>query len=165
MPTIQTRRVARTGVMVILVCLSLLLLLTPISAQQGKKYGELYLNEYEAKTADEETIIDTLVQCEAAFNSDDLEKFVSLFTEDGVYRPWGAGESPIASDFCQTILKYNFISYNETFYDPVISVVGNTATVKLLLEAGNILFDYIVWMQKVGAVWLISKNDYSHRRN
>jgi ketosteroid isomerase-like protein len=166
MSTIQTRkRSARTGVMGTLLCLSLLLALAPIDAQQGKKYGKLYLKEYQAKTDDEIAIIDTLMQYEAAFNAHDLEKFVSLFIEDGVYRPCGTVAQPVASKACQDVLKYNFTAYKfETYYDPVISIEGNTATVKLLIETGNYLGDYTVWMRKVGEVWLISKNDYTNTR-
>ena len=168
MSTIQTRIAnARTGVMITFACLSLLLALAPISAQQGKKYGKLNLNEYNAKTAEEKAIINTLMRYEDAFNAHDLNKFVSLFKKDGIYLPCGDEVSarPIASKECQDRLKFNFDLFKfETFYDPVISIDGNNATVNLLMETGDYLTDYTIWMQKVGNVWFISKNDHKNSR-
>lgn len=156
---------SRVRVLVSLVCFLSLLTISPIAAEQGKKYGKLYLKEYQALNDDEAAIIKTLMQLEDAFNSSDLQKFVSSFTKDAVYRPCGAFGRPIASRECQDKIKFNFGSFKyETYYDPEITVNGDKATVKLLLKTGGYLADYTAWLRKVGQVWLISKNDYENEK-
>jgi hypothetical protein len=137
----------------------------PLSAQEGKKYGKLYLKEYQAKNADEAGIMKTLMQLEGAFNSHDLEKFVSSFAKDAVYRPCGSSANPIASKECRDTIKYNFGAFKyENYYDPEISVEGDTATVKMLLKSGGWLAGYTAWLKKVGEAWLITKNDYTNEQ-
>ena len=46
----------------------------------------------------------------------------------------------------------------------MISVNGDKAIVKLLLESGEYLADYTATMQKMGQSWLISKNEYENER-
>jgi hypothetical protein len=86
--------------------------LNPVFAQQGKKYGKIYLREYQAKNADEAAILDTLIQYEKGFNSHDLQKLLSFFSKDAVYHPCGVDTKyPIGSRDCQHRLRYNFISF------------------------------------------------------
>jgi hypothetical protein len=156
---------ALPAILVILTCLLFLGSASAVGAQQAKKFGQLYLKEYQAKDQTEVEIINTLLQYEGAFNAHDLQKFVSLFTENGQYRPCGANTHPIADKACQAVLSYNFKAYGfETYYDPQISVDGDRATVRLLLETGSNLGDYTLWLQRVGEMWLVSKNDYSNTR-
>lgn len=156
------------SVIVSLVCLFSLVATAPIMAEQGKKYGKLYLKEYQTKTAEEEAILKTLIQYEAAFNSHDLLKLLSLFTKDAVYMPCGTGYTkyPIGSKDCQNILKRNFSSFGfETYYDPEISVNGSKAVVKLLIETGGYLADYTFHLSKRGQGWLVSEANYKNDRS
>jgi len=153
----------RKGMAVGFLCLLAILASVPLFAQEGKKYGKLFLKEYQPKNEDEASIIQTLMQLEGAFNSHDLQTFVSSFTKDAAYRPCGAGQSPIASKACQDRIKLNFVSFMyETYYDPEISIDGDKAAVKLRLKTGGWLADYTAWLQKAGKVWLITKNDYEN---
>jgi hypothetical protein len=155
----------RSLIFVGLVCLFAFFAAGLVCAEEGKKYGKLYLNEYEPRNAEETAIIAMLVEYQAAFNAHDLQKFVSFFTKDGIYRPCGSSSSPIGSKKCQDTLVYNFGSYKfETYYDPQISIDGDKAVVNLLIESGFYLGDYTAWMQKVGKVWRITKNDYANVR-
>ena len=133
-------------------------------SQGGKKYGKVYIREYRAKTADETAILDTLMQCETAFNSHDLRKLVSLFANDGSYRPCGASRKySIGSQDCLERIKDNFIFFKfETFYDPSMTINGDKAAVKLLLESGDYLADYSFVLTRKGRSWLVSEADYSN---
>jgi len=154
----------RNLIFIVFVCLVSLLMINPITAQEGKKYGKLYLKEYKAKTADEAAILDILIQYEKSFNSHDLQGLLAFFAKDAIYRPCGVDSHyPVASQGCQNIIKYNFGSFKfETYYDPEMSVNGNEAVVKLLLETGVYLADYKFVFRKDGHAWLISKNDFSN---
>ena len=134
------------------------------TSQGGKKYGNLYLREYRAKATDERAILDTLMQCETAFNSQDLQKLVSLFAVDGSYRPCGVNRKySIGSQDCLDRIKDNFIFFRfETFYDPSMTINGDKATVKLLLESGDYLADYSFVLKRKGRSWLVSEADYSN---
>jgi len=123
-------------ILISFVCLLSLLAINPITAQEGKRYGKISLKEYEPKTGDEATIIDTLIEYENGFNSHDIQKLLSFFAKDAMYRPCGKNTKyPIGSKACQNLIKYNFGSFKfETYYDPRISVNGNKAVVNLLLE-------------------------------
>lgn len=136
------------------------------SGQGGKKYGTLYLKEYQPKTADEEAVLDTLVQYESAFNSHDLQKLLSLFATDAVYRPCGVDvKYSIGSKDCQERIKYNFGFFKfETYYDPRILFDGPRAVVKLLLETGDYLADYTFVLSRQGKAWLVSGADYTNDR-
>ena len=130
-----------------------------------KKYGKLYLREYQTKGADEAAIIDLLAQYEAAFNSHDLQKFLSFFTKDAIYMPCGSGYMtfPAASQDSQDRITRNFGSFGfETYYDPVITVKGNKANVKLLVETGSYLADYAFTLRKGAEGWQISETAYAH---
>lgn len=152
---------SKTAAFAALACVLALFAAIPVAAQQGKKFGTLYLKEYQPKTAEEAAILNVLIDYQDAFNAHDLQKFVSMFVKDGAYRPCGSISRPITSKECQQTLAYNFDFYRfETYYDPRISVDGRTAVVKLLLETGDFLTDYTVWMQKVGPAWYVSKNDF-----
>jgi hypothetical protein len=156
---------SRKAAFAALACVLTLVAAIPVAAQQGRKYGTLYLKEYQPKNADEAAIIKVLIDYEDAFNAHNLQKFVSLFVKDAVYRPCGSISQPIASKECQQILTYNFGAFGfETFYDPQISVDGGKATVKLLGESGDYLADSTLWMQKVGPAWFVSKNDFTNVR-
>jgi hypothetical protein len=153
----------RNGIVTSIVCLLLVLAIFPISAE-GKKYGKLYLREYQAKDADEAAILDTLIQYEKAFNSHDLEKLDLFFEKDAVYHPCGiSNKYPISSGDCQKRLKVNFALYRfETYYDPEISVNGSEAVVKLLLETGSYLADYTFSLKKESQGWLVAAADYTN---
>ena len=153
----------KTGLVISFLCVLALLVANPLSAQEGKKYGKLYLKEYQAKNIDEAGILKTLMQFEEAFNSHDLQKFVASFTKDAVYRPSETYPRPIVSKECQDAIEHNFHVFKyERYYDPEITVGGDTATVKMTLHTRLYLADYTVWMQKIGEVWLIKKNDYTN---
>jgi hypothetical protein len=147
-----------------IVCLLSLLTIAPITAEQGKKYGKLYLKEYQPKTAEETAIIKTLIQYEAAFNTHDLRSFVSCFTKDAIYMPCGDGvKRPIASKDCQDIVVRNFGSFGfETYYDPSITVNGSKAVVKLLIETGVYLADYTFNLSMKDQEWLVSEAEYTN---
>jgi hypothetical protein len=151
----------------VLICFVSFVVASPLIAEQGKKYGKLYLREYAAKSADETAIMDTLIQYEKAFNSHDLQKLLSLFEKDAVYRPCGVDwKNSIGSKDCQNRLKVNFITFGfETYYDPVISVTGSDATVKLLLETGPYLADYTMTLKKEEHGWLVASCDYRNDHN
>ena len=153
----------RNAITIGFVCLLSLSLIHCISAE-GKKYGKLYLREYQAKDADEAAILDTLIQYEKAFNSHDLEKLDSFFEKDAIYHPCGIDNKyPISSGDCQKRLKVNFAVFRfETYYDPEISVSGNEAAVKLLLETGNYLADYSFSLRKESQGWLVASADYTN---
>jgi hypothetical protein len=131
-------------------------------SQGGKRYGKLYLSEYRAKTTDERAILDTLMQYETAFNSYDLRKLVSLFANDGSYRPCGVNRKYlIGSQDCLDRIRDNFIFFRfETFYDPSMTINGDKAVVKLLLESGDYLADYSFVLKRKGRSWLVSEADY-----
>lgn len=133
-------------------------------SQGEKKFGKLYLREYRAKTTDERAILDTLMQYETAFNSHDSQKLVSLFANEGSYRPCGASRKySIGSRDCLERIKDNFIFFKfEIFYDPLITIHGDKAAVKLLLESGDYLADYSFVLKRKGRNWLVSEADYSN---
>jgi hypothetical protein len=58
----------RVRILVGLACIFSLLAAVPTVAQQGKKYGKLYLKEYTAKTPDEAAIIKLLIQYQDAWD-------------------------------------------------------------------------------------------------
>ena len=153
----------RNAITVGLICLLSLSLATLVSAE-GKKYGKLYLREYQARNADEASILDTLIQYEKAFNSHDLEKLDSFFEKDAVYHPCGIDNKyPISSGDCQKRLKVNFAIFRfETYYDPEISVNGDEAVAKLLLETGSYLADYTFSLRREGQGGLIAAADYTN---
>ena len=153
--------------LIFVVCLAGLVAISPIAAQQGKKYGKLYLKEYQPRSADEKAIVDVLLQYEQAFNSHDLQKLTSFFVKDAVYHPCGIdAKYPIASSDCQKRLKVNFTLFRfETYYDPEISVNGDTATANFLLETGDYLADYTFSLKRDGQSWLISAADYVNDRD
>jgi hypothetical protein len=153
---------------IVLVCLFSIAIFTPISAQQGKKFGAHYLKEYHAKNADETAILDTLMQYETAFNAHDLQKMIALFTKDGIYMPCGNNyiRYSISSKDCQTVLQRNFSLFGfETYYDPQIKVNGDKAAINLLLETGAYLADYQFTLQKVNQRWLVLDAEYTNDRN
>ena len=136
-----------------------------LAYERAKKYGKLYLREYQAKSADEAAIIDMLAQYEAAFNSHDLQKFLSFFTKDATYMPCGSGYMtfPAASQDSKDRITRNFGSFVfETYYDPVITVKGNKADVKLLLESGSWLADYAFTLRKGTPGWQVFATAYTH---
>jgi hypothetical protein len=147
-----------------LLCLLSFVVTIPLAAEQGKKYGKLYLREYTAKGADEAAILDTLLQYERAFNSHDLKTLLSFFANDATYHPCGVDNKyAIGAKDCQNRIKVNFVSFGfETYYDPVISIKGNEAVVKLLLETGDYLADYTISLKKDDQSWLISACDYAN---
>jgi beta-lactamase regulating signal transducer with metallopeptidase domain len=130
----------------------------------GKKYGKLYLTEYSARTADEASILNLLVRYEAAFNSHDLQKLLSLFAKDATYRPCGVDwKDSIGSKQCQDRLRLNFDVFRfETYYDPRITVNGDHAVVALLLESGDYLADYFFVLKKDNLGWLVWQADYAN---
>jgi hypothetical protein len=134
------------------------------SGQEGKKYGKLYLREYPAKTPDEGAILYTLMQYETAFNSHDLQGLVVLFANDGSYRPCGAVRKySIGSRDCLDQIRENFIFFKfENFYDPAMTINGDKAAVKLLVESGDYLADYTFALKRKGLNWLVSEADYSN---
>ncbi len=134
------------------------------AGQTSRKYGKLYLAEYPAKDADEAAILNTLIQYETAFNSHDLQKLLSLFAEGATYHPCGVDSRyAIGSQQCQNILRLNFRIFKfEKYYDPKISVNGETAAVTLLLETGDYLADYTFALKKENQIWLVTKADYAN---
>lgn len=158
---------AKNTFLVGFVCLLAFLATIPLSAQEGKKYGKLYLREYQAKTADEAAIVNVLMQYDAAFNSHDLQKLLSFFAKDAIYMPCGNSyeKYPAASKECQNIIKRNFGLFGfETYYDPTIAVNGNKAIVKLLIETGDYLADYTFFLTRVGQDWQVQEADYTNDR-
>jgi ketosteroid isomerase-like protein len=145
--------------------LGAVVLLSAAGNDTGKKYGRLYLTEYQVKTADEAKILDTLIKYEDAFNSHDLQKFLSCFAKDAVYMPCGTDYTkyPIGSQDCQDIIVRNFDTFKfETYYDPKISVSVSKAVVKLLLETGEYLADYTFALRREGQGWLVSETNYQN---
>ena len=133
----------------------------------GKKYGTVYLTEYQVRNADEAAILDGLIQYENAFNSHDLRKLLSLFSKGAIYMPCGTEYTryPIASQDCQDVLARNFSIFKfETYYDPEITVKGSKAVVHLLLETGDYLAEYTFVMNKEGQSWLVSEASYKNDR-
>jgi len=124
----------------------------------GKKYGSLYLTEYKVRNADEARILDTLIQFENAFNSHSLPRMLSLFAPGGLYMPrtrWYT-KFPVESPYCQQVIARNFDIFKfETFYDPVITVNGDRAMVRLLLESGDYLDDSTFTLEKEAAGWRV----------
>jgi hypothetical protein len=155
---------SRVRILVGLACILSLLVATPIVAQQGKKYGKLYLKEYKAKTPDEAAIIKLLIQYQDAWNSHDIQKFISLFAKGGTYMPCSTYTTyPIASQKCQDATKTNFGTLKfETYYDPLISVNGDKAVVKALIETGAYLADYTFTLQRNGKDWLVQDARYAN---
>jgi len=142
-----------------------LLLAVPTPAQQGKKYGTLFLKEFQPKNAEETDVVNVLMQYEAAFNSHDLERLVSLFGKDAIYYPCGYMKCRIANKDCQDRTRANFSIYGfETYYDPQILLNGDKAIVKLLLETGALLVDYTFSLSKESGEWRVAETSYINVR-
>ena len=142
------------------------LLLGAAGEDPGRKYGHLYLTEYQVRSAEEARILNTLIQYENAFNVHDERGLLSLFAEDALYMPCGwYTKFPVASADCRHIIQRNFSIFGfETFYDPSITVRGTSGVVQLLLESGPYLTDYTFVMKKVGLDWLVSDAFYRNNR-
>ncbi len=124
----------------------------------GKRYGSLYLTEYRVRNADEARILDTLIQFENGFNSHSLQGMLSVFVQGGLYMPrtcWYT-KFPVASPYCQRVIEQDFGMFKfQTFYDPAITVSGDTAVVRLLLETGDYLDDFTFTMEKEAGGWRV----------
>ncbi|HUI69076.1 MAG TPA: hypothetical protein VL354_01060 [Spirochaetia bacterium] len=90
----------------------------------------------------------------------------NLFTKDGTYMPCSTYTTyPIGSPKCQDATKANFYTLKfETYYDPMISVTGDEAVVKALVESGAYLADYTFTLQRSGTSWLVKDARYAHDR-
>ena len=154
---------SKIRVFVVLACVLFLLATVAISCQQGKKYGKLYFKEYQAKNADEAAIINVLNQYQAAFRSHDIQKLVSLFDKNGTYMSTTfQNHLPVASQQCQDRIKDDSRAFGGfwNWYDPVITVTGDKAVVKVLSEFKYFLEDDTYTLVREGNDWLLS--DFSH---
>ena len=159
---------SKIKILVGLACILSLLATVNISCQQGKKYGKLYFKEYQAKNADEAAIINVLIQYQAAFGSHDIQKIVSLFDKNGTYM----GSTfmmryPIASQRGQDVVKDDFHAFGGfgNWYDPVITVSGDKAVVKVLVETKSFLSDNTFTLVRKGKDWLVSDTGYTNIRS
>ena len=159
---------SKIRVLVVLACVLSLLATVAISCQQGKKYGKLYFKEYQPKNADEAAIINVLDQYGAVLRSHDIQKFVSLFDKNGTYESsTSANHLPVASQKCQDLIRDDFRSFGEfgNWYDPVITVGGDKAVVKVLAESKWFLTDDTFRLVRNGKDWLVSDVGYTNVRS
>jgi beta-lactamase regulating signal transducer with metallopeptidase domain len=145
--------------------LGLSLLLGAAGNDAGRKYGSVYLTEYNVRSADEAGILNTLIQFQEAYNSHSLGRLSAFFAKGASYMPCGYARLPIESPSCQAAIQRGFQIYPlQIYYDPAIVVHGRTAVVNVLLEAGYYLRDYTFLMEKAERGWLVQEAFYgSHR--
>jgi len=156
---------SKIRVFVAFACVVSLLATVAISCQQGKKYGKLYFKEYQPKNADEAAIINVLNQYQAAYRSHDIQKFLSLFDKNGTYMSNTFGPHlPIASQRCQDLIKDDFRG-SVNWYDPVITVSGDKAVVKVLVEHFFFLTDNTFTLVRKDKDWLVLDAGWANGRS
>jgi len=126
--------------------------------------GKVLLGDYKAQNAEEEKIVETLINYEKAYNEHNLERAFSYCTESVKLTPCAEYVEVSKEDFVKRFPGQFYIFPTYTFYKPAIEVDGGKADLNLRLDAGRWAFDYKIIMVKEKDNWLIQETSWENIR-
>jgi hypothetical protein len=137
--------------------LSMILLISALVVSFG--YAST-LKDYKPKSSEEEAIKLILVAYETAWNKHDQQGVLTLFHENAQIMT-GKEKSIVSKKEYAAILPRRMTDLPSTrLYEPTISIAGDKASVKILVETGNFQLRFVFHMIRENSKWFIIKSEY-----
>jgi hypothetical protein len=118
------------------------------------------LKDYKPKSSEEEAIKIILVAYESAWNKHDQQGVLTLLHENAQVMT-GREKSIVSKKEYAVILPRRMTDFPTTkLYEPTISIAGDKASVKLLVDMGNFQNQFVFHMIRENNKWFIMKWEY-----